>query len=162
MSCEACQGLTYFWGISMCVYIWFRLYGCTLKIQLYSCLHVTMLCSMFQGLGFASASLVQFFFFYATVLGMVFLWLAVSFCLKVGCLLTLHWGFCFDLLISIKGLLALMRGILQWGPLKVIMRYSPVTGVKTMKMCPYEIVLVPSDISTNICWGIVLLSIFIF
>lgn len=51
------------------------------------------------------------FFPYAIVLDMIFLWLAVSFCLKVGHLLTLLWHFCFDLLIPIKGLLASIRGI---------------------------------------------------
>lgn len=65
------------------------------------------------------------------VLDMVFLWLARSFCFKVGCLLTLHWGFHFDLLISIKGLLASIRGILYWGPLKLLMKYSPVTWMKS-------------------------------
>ena len=67
------------------------------------------------------------------VLDLVFLWLAVFCCLKAECLLTLHWGFCFDLVIPIKGLLASIRGRFYWEPLKLLMKYGSVTWVNSIE-----------------------------
>lgn len=100
----------------MSFYVAWRLHGFTLKIQLSSCLHVMMLSSM---LGVC----LSFFAPVFSVLDMVLLCLSVSYCLKAGCLITLNWSSCFDLLIPIKGLLASLRGVLYWGTWKLLMEY---------------------------------------
>lgn len=123
MFSQDCWYPTFFWGTEIYFYVACRLYVFTLKIQLCSCLCAMMLSSMFR---------VYLIFFgpVFSVLGMVLLWLSVSYCLKIGCLTTLNWNFCFDLLIPIKGLLASLRGRLYWGTLKLLMKYLPVTWVK--------------------------------